>query len=110
MTVSLIRWALWSYDCQSDALGFVVVWSLINLRPSLYLLVDSIQPQSLNEAGFYSEQASIRGNIVNILMSVCPYYPHECTCTLHLHAGLLDEFVAADTQWLYIETGVLYLH
>ena len=92
-----MRWALWSYDCQSDALGFVVVWSPINLRPSLYLLVDSIYPQPLSEAGFYSEQASIRGSIVNILMSVCPYYPHECTCTLHLHAGLLDEFVAAST-------------
>ena len=25
VTVSLIRWALWSYDRQSDALGFVVI-------------------------------------------------------------------------------------
>ena len=25
MTVSLICWALWSYDCQSDMLGFVAV-------------------------------------------------------------------------------------
>ena len=24
-TVSLICWALWSYNCQSDMLGFVVV-------------------------------------------------------------------------------------
>ena len=25
MTVSLIFWALWSYDCQFDILGFVAV-------------------------------------------------------------------------------------
>ena len=25
VTVSLIRWALWSCDCQSDAMGFVVI-------------------------------------------------------------------------------------
>ena len=44
-TVHLMCWALWSCDHQSDALGFVVMWLSINLRPGLYLLVDSIYPR-----------------------------------------------------------------
>ncbi len=31
MAVSLICWALWSYDRQSDMLGFVDVWLSLSL-------------------------------------------------------------------------------
>ena len=81
MTISLMRWALWSCDCQSDVLGFVVVWFSVNSRPSLSILVDSIYAQPLNKAGFYREEASFQGNAVHISMSACmnylcsPYYP-----------------------------------
>ena len=36
----------------------------VNSRPGLYQLLDSVYTRRLNEAGLYSEEASIRGNTV----------------------------------------------
>ena len=36
----------------------------LNSRPGLYLLKYTINPQPLNGTGFYSEEASIRGNML----------------------------------------------
>ena len=40
------------------------VWPGLKLRSGLYLLKDAINPWFLNETGFYSEEAYIRGNTV----------------------------------------------
>ncbi len=103
-----MHWALWLCDHQSDALGFVVVWSPIKLRPSLYLLVDSIYPQPINEAGFYSEQASIRGNTVHILMSV---YEYVLLAGVHIALANVPYIYMQDclmSLWLLTKTGTTH--
>ena len=39
----------------------------VNSRPGLYFLKESINPWTLNGTGFYSEEASIQGNMLHIL-------------------------------------------
>ena len=58
--LSLILWAELIYYLRPG----------VNLRPGLYLPIDSVYPRLLNEAGLYSEEASIQGNTVHV---------HDCT-------------------------------
>ena len=55
----------------------------VNWRPGLYFLKDVINPWPLNGTGFYSEEASIRGNIVRTFPDVysrLQVVSKVCTC------------------------------
>ena len=49
----------------------------VNSRPSLYFLKGTINPRPLNRTGFYSEEASIRGNTVYVCEVIHLHIAHQ---------------------------------